>query len=128
MSASAWIVSALAPGTAFVTVESDPERAAIVKTLFADDPDVTVHTGDWRDWMPSEAPFDLLFVDGGDAKDDPDAVIQLLQPRGTVVLDDFTIGRPGPDARREAWLAHPELVGVLLGTDGAHASIVAVRR
>jgi predicted O-methyltransferase YrrM len=125
---AAWIVSALEPSARFVSVELDPDRAAAAASLFEHDPNVSVLTGDWRDLLPPEAPFDLLFVDGADAKDDVEAVLGLLAPRGVAVLDDFTPGRTGSDPRRRAWLGHPELAAVELLTTLSTAAIVAVRR
>ena len=62
--------------------------------------------------LPAEAPFDLLFADGGGhaMKTNP-AVLDLLAPGGTLVLDNLTPGRAGPDPVRELWLGHPRLVG-----------------
>jgi predicted O-methyltransferase YrrM len=127
---AAWIVSALDPEVPFFTVEFDPERAAAVAELFADDPNVHVLDGDWHELLPAEAPFDLLFYDGG-GKQRPDRdgeqVVGLLVPGGTVVLDDLTPGRPGLDPVREFWLGHPELVSTELLTTPNTAAIVAVR-
>lgn len=125
---AAWIVSALAPGTPFVTVELDPTLAAAAARLFAGDPDVTVLQGDWRDVLPAEAPFDLLFVDGPPAKDDPEAVLGLVAPRGTIVMDDFTWDPDEPDPRRDRWLGHPELTAVEVWTAPGRRAIVATRR
>ncbi len=87
---AAWIVSALPPQTPFFTAELDPDLAARTpRSSSPDDPNVTVLAGPWRETLPPEAPFDLLFVDAGDAKDDVDATIGLLAPGGTAVLDDF---------------------------------------
>jgi predicted O-methyltransferase YrrM len=123
---AAWIVSALPPSVPFVTVESDPGLAAAAAALFAADANVRVLGGDWREQMPAEAPFDLLFVDARAAKADPTAVA-LLAPGGTAMLDDLTPGRPGPDPVRELWLEHPDLaaIEVTLGRD--EAAILAVR-
>ena len=125
---AAWIVSALEPGTAFVSVESDADLAAAAAELFADDPDVRVLTGDWRAVLPAEAPFDLLFVDGGDAEDDLEAVLRLLAPRGTVVLDDFGFGPAEADPRRDAWLCHPALSATELWVTPERRAIAGVRR
>ena len=115
---AAWIVSALDPSVPFVTVERDAARAAAAAALFAADEHVRVLAGDWRERLPPEAPFDLLFVDAADAKDDVDAVLGLLTGRGIAVLDDFTAAHPSPDPRRQRWLGHPELAAVeLLTTD-----------
>jgi predicted O-methyltransferase YrrM len=124
---AAWIASSLPPGVPFVTAEADPELAAAAARLFADDPDVRVLAGPWRETLPAEAPFDLLFVDANDAKDDVEATLGLLAPRGMVVLDDFTPDWPGPDPRRIAWLGHPELVGIEVLTTPTSATMVAVR-
>ena len=102
--AAAWMVSALDPAVPFVTVEADPRLAGAAGGLFDADENVRVLAGDWREAMADEAPFDLLFVDAHGAKDDADAVLRLLAPRGTAVLDDFTVGWDGPDPRRDAWL------------------------
>jgi predicted O-methyltransferase YrrM len=126
--ATAWIAAALPPGVPLFTAEVDPELAAAAGLLFADDEDVHVLAGPWRQVLPPEAPFDLVFVDAHDAKDDVEAALGLLAPRGTVLLDDFTPGRPGPDARRAAWLGHPELAAVEVLTTPSTATIVAVRR
>ena len=72
-------------------------RAPPAARLFADDPDVHVLAGPWRDAPPAQAPFDLLFYDGGRKQfpeEEGEAVVELLAPGGTVVLDDFaSVGR-----------------------------------
>jgi len=125
---SAWIVSALTPSTPFFTAELDPELAAVVATFYADDPNVTVLAGPWRETLPAVAPFDLLFVDANDAKDDVDATIGLLTPGGTAVLDDFWFDPLLPDARRDRWLGHPLLTTVELWVTPERRALVAVRR
>lgn len=128
---AAWIVSALPPVVPFVTVELDADRAAAASVLFADDENVNVLHGDWHELMPPEAPFDLLFYDGGGKQHperDGDEVIGLLAPGGTVVLDDLTPGRPGPDPMREFWLEHPQLAAIELLTTPKTAAILAIRR
>jgi predicted O-methyltransferase YrrM len=125
---TAWLAAALPPGVRLVTVDVDAARAAAVERLFAGDPDVTVLHGDWREALATEAPFDLLFADGGHAKDDPDAVLELVAPRGTVVMDDFTWDPAAPDPRRDRWLEHPEVDAVELWTAPGRRALVAVRR
>lgn len=122
---TAWIASVLAPGVPLFTVENDPARAAAARDLFAEDPDVHVLEGDWRQ-LEDEAPFDLLFVDARPAKGDPD-VVGLLAPGGTAVLDDFTPGYADPDPLRELWLGHSDLAAVELAVSATMAVIVAVR-
>lgn len=125
---AAWIVSALPPQTPFFTAELDPGLAARAAELFADDPNVTVSAGSWRETLPPEAPFDLLFVDANDAKDDVDSAIGLLAPGGTAVLDDLWFDPALPDARRDAWLRHPLLTAIELWVTLERRVLVAVRR
>ena len=125
---TAWLASALPPGVPVYTAELDPRLAQSASDLFADDADVHVLEGDWRVVLPPHAPFDLIFVDCTDAKDDPDEVLGLAAPGATLVLDDFSVGRPGPDPRRDAWLAHRRLVSVEVGTGGGAAAVVATVR
>lgn len=125
---SAWIVSALPPTTPFFTAETDPELAKAVAAFYADDLNVTVLVGSWRETLPPEAPFDLLFVDANDAKDDVETTIGLLAPGGTAVLDDFWFDPGLPDARRDAWFMHPVLTTVELWVTPGRRALVAVRR
>ena len=122
---TAWLASALAPGVLLVTAERDERLAEAGAELFADDPDVDVLHGDWREVLPAHSPFDLIIVD---SKDDPDAVLALAVPGATIVVDDFSADRQRPDPRREGWLAHPRLVAVEIGTGETSRAIVAVVR
>ena len=126
---AAWIVSALAPVVPFFTVELDPGRAVATRELFRDDPSVTVLTGDWRETLPPEAPFDFLFLDAAKQRPDLDGatVLGLLTPGATVVLDDLTPGRTEHDPVREFWLTHSDLVATELLTSTERAAVVAVK-
>ncbi|MHB1241855.1 MAG: O-methyltransferase [Gaiellaceae bacterium] len=122
---SAWILSALDPEVPFVTVEPDDERAAGVARLLANDANARVLHADWRDVLPAEGPFDLLFADGGgQATKTDESLLGLLSPGGTLVLDDLTPGRAGPDPVRELWLGHPRLAAVELQVSPREAVIV----
>ena len=124
---SAWILSALAPEIPFVTVELDGDRAAAARTLLAEDEHARVLEGDWAEVLPAEAPFDLLFADGGGQATKTNAALaDLLAPGGTVVLDDLTPGRPGPDPVRDLWLQHPGMAAIELQVAPTEAVIVAV--
>jgi predicted O-methyltransferase YrrM len=126
---AAWLASALPPGAGLYTTETDPRLAEAAAALFADDRDVHVLVGDWRETLPPHAPFDLLFVDGGDAKDDPDPVLGLAAPGATIVMDGFSSRLGRPDPRREVWFGHPRVVAVEVGTgDGSRAIVAVVRR
>lgn len=126
---AAWMVSALDPSVPFVTAEVDAGRAEGARGVFADDPNVTVLTGHWREVLPEHAPFDLLFHDGSKRRPDVDGeeTLALLAPRGTIVMDDLTPGREEPDPVREFWLDHPELAAVEIAVSPGEAVIVAVR-
>jgi predicted O-methyltransferase YrrM len=120
---SAWILSALDPEIPFVTVERDAARAAEAAELLAGDPNATVLHGDWQELLPGEAPFDLLFADGGRSKY-REEVLGLLAPGGTLFLDDLTPGYDGRDPVRELWLGHPRLLAAELRISAREAVIV----
>ena len=126
---AAWIVSALPSAVPFVTVELDETRARAAAALFADDENVTVLQGDWHELMPPQAPFDLLFLDSGKQHPEIDGedVIGLLAPGATIVMDDLTPGRPGPDPVREFWLNHPQIAALEILTTPETAAIVGTR-
>ena len=126
---AAWIVSALAPGVPFFTAELDPDQAAATRDLFADDDNVSILTGDWRETLPPVAPFDFLFLDAVKQRPDLDgeATLALLTLGATIVLDDLTPGRAEPDLIRDFWLGHPDLVATELLTTRESAAIVAVK-
>ena len=94
-----------------------------------DDENARVLQGDWHEVMPPEAPFDLLFYDGGGKQRpdlDGDQVVGLLAPRGLVVMDDLRENRP-VDVVRDFWLGHPRLAAVELSVSDEESVIVAVR-
>ena len=128
---AAWIVSALPPQTPFFTTEIDPARAAAARELFAGDENVNVLEGDWRELLPPEAPFDLVFYDATKQlrpQEDGKLVVSLLAPGGIAVLDDLTPGFAGPDPVREFWLDQPDLAATEVLTTPESAAILAVRR
>ncbi len=128
---AAWIVSALPPQTPFFTVEIDAVRAAAARELFAEDENVHVLEGDWRELLPPEAPFDLVFYDATKQlrpREDGDLVVRLLAPGGLAVLDDLTPGFAGPDPIREFWLGRTDVAATEVLTTPETAAIVAVRR
>lgn len=127
---AAWIASELPPSVPFVTVELDEGLAAAAADLFAADEHVRVLCGDWHEVMPAEAPFDLLFYDGGGRQHperDGEEVLRLLAPGGTLVMDDLTPGRPGPDPVREFWLGRDDLAAAELAVSPTMAVVVGVR-
>lgn len=128
---AAWIVSALPPQTPFFTAELDPARAAAARELFAADENVHVLEGDWRELLPREAPFDLVFYDATKQlrpQEDGELVAGLLSPGGIAVLDDLTPGFAGPDPVRDFWLGKPDLAATEVLTTRETAAILAIRR
>jgi predicted O-methyltransferase YrrM len=128
---AAWIVSALPPQTPFFTTEIDSARAADARELFASDENVHVLEGDWRELLPAEAPFDLVFYDAMKQlrpQEDGELVVGLLAPGGIAVLDDLTPGVAGPDPVRAFWLGRPDLTATEILTTPGSAAILAVRR
>ena len=132
----AWLVSGARPGTRFVSVERDPERAGAAAELFAGEPRVTVLTGDWTG-IGRDGPYDLLVLDGGGGKSsggqaDP---LALLRPGGTLVIDDLTpadhwppLFQGVPDGGRTHWYDHPDLDATELRLAPDLAALVATRR
>ena len=120
---SAWILSALDPEVPFVTVELDGPRAADAAELLAGDENATVLVGDWQEVLPAQAPFDLLFADGGKSKY-REQLLGLLAPGGTLFMDDLTPGYTGRDPVRELWLGHPRLLAAELRISPREAVIL----
>ena len=128
---AAWMVSALSPETPFFTAELDPKRAAAAQELFGADQNVHVLEGDWRELLPPEGPFDLVFFDAAKQlrpREDGELAAGLLAPGGIAVLDDLTLGRAGSDPVREFWLGHSDLAATEILTTPESAAILAVRR
>ena len=122
---AAWLVSALAPDVPFFTAELDEGRAEAARELFRDDANVHVLAGDWRETLPPEAPFDLLFFDAAKhlrPREDGELAIGLLAPGGLAVLDDLTA------PVRDVWLEHPALAATELPLSPATSALLAVRR
>jgi len=91
---TAWMASAMPPGCTLVTAERDERRAAAAREVFADDPRVTVVTGDSFATIALGGPYDLLFSDGGGGQDE---LVGLLTIGGRVVMDDVTPWQLLPD-------------------------------
>jgi predicted O-methyltransferase YrrM len=94
-----------------VTVELDPERAAIAARRLEPLANVELLVGDWRELLPPRGPFELLFLDAGGFKHAPAAaeglVLGLLEPGGLLVMDDLTPGWSGFDPVRDWRTATP---------------------
>lgn len=110
-----------------VTVESDPEQAAIARKRLAPLSNVEVLEGDCYELLRGRGPFGLVFADAGGY--DWEAILALVAAGGLIVKDDLTPGRAvdGDDVR-EFLLRDPRLVAAEILTTPRTAAIVAVRR
>jgi predicted O-methyltransferase YrrM len=113
-----------------VTVERDPDRIAGARERLAGLENVELLEGDWRDLLPRRGPFELLFLDSGDWKDEPyrQQALDLVAPGGLLIKDDMTPGFPGPDSLREWFFGHPDLIAAEILTTPESAAIVATKR
>ena len=140
---AAWVASAIGSEASFVTVEVDDDRAAACTELLASFPNVRVLHGDWHEELPPEAPFDLLFFDGGGWKRSPpqqmraesERALELVARGGVIAMDDLTPehlwptdGPAWPDALREFWLGSDALAATEVLTTLETSAIVAVKR
>jgi|SRR5579863_7531960 len=124
------MVSALAPGATFLTVEPDAQRYAHACRVL-DGTRAKIFNARWQDTLPQHGPFDLVFLDGGSPGDMVEAVgvlIDLLAPGGILVKDDLTPGiAVDADPLRAALLQDPRLAAVELLASGEMAVIIATR-
>jgi predicted O-methyltransferase YrrM len=110
-----------------VTVECDPERAAVARERLAGFENVEALEGDAYELLRGRGPFGLVFADGG--RYDWERILELLEPGGILVKDDLTPGRAiEGDPVREFLLNDPRLAAVEILTTPQSAAIVAVRR
>ena len=124
------MTAALSPEGSFVTVESDPERFAHAQRALAGT-SAELLNARWQDVLPARGPFDLVFLDGGEADEIVDAVpvvVDLLAAGGILVKDDLTPGTAvEDDPLRGALLHDSRLTAVELLVSDAMAVIVATR-
>jgi predicted O-methyltransferase YrrM len=114
-----------------VTVERDPERAAVARQRLAGLANVELLEGDAFEQLQGRGPFGLVFVDGGlrpVTEGKWEAILALAEPGGILVKDDMTPGRPvdGDDVR-EFLLRDPRLAATELLATPEMAVIVAAR-
>lgn len=132
---TAWLRHGAPEGTRILTAELDPRLAEAAAGAFADDPAVEVLAADWTA-LREHGPFSLLFLDSGKTTAaDVDAVVDLVEPGGVVVVDDFTPCSLWPpmfdgrvDTLREAWLTDDRFVAadVMVAEDAS--VVIATRR
>lgn len=132
---SAWLRHGLRGDAHLLTIEHDASLAEAVRAIFTGDDAVTVLDGDWR-LVSERAPFSLLFLDVREAKQaGPDAAVDLVEPGGLVVLDDFTPSDSWPpmfagkvDQLRLDWLTDDRFATAEMMVTDDSSVLVAARR
>jgi predicted O-methyltransferase YrrM len=132
---TAWLRSGIRGDANILTAELDPTLAEAAAEIFEEDPQVEVVAADWST-LRDRGPFSLLFLDAKEPKSSgADTVVDLVEPGGIVVLDDFTPCASWPpvfdgrvDVVREHWLTDERFttVEVMVATDAA--VLIAVKR
>ena len=132
---TAWLRSGVRPGTQIISAELDPRLANAAQEIFTDDPQVEVLAADWST-LRNKGPYSLLFLDPSVPQDaSVEAVADLVEPGGMVVLDDFapceiwppiTNGRV--DTLREGWLSDERFTAVEVMVASDATVLVATRR
>ena len=132
---TAWLRSGVRTDVRILTAELDAKLAGGAAEIFTDDPQVEVRTADWET-LKEEGPFSLLFLDSGDPEAvRVDAVADLVEPGGIVVLDDLTPCEQWPpvfhgrvDTLREQWLTDDRFTTVEVMVASDAATLIATRR
>jgi predicted O-methyltransferase YrrM len=112
-----------------LTAELDTRLAAGAAEIFTEDPQVEVLAADWSTLLDN-GPFSLLFLDSGQPGEvGVDRIVDLMEPGGIVVLDDFAPSEMWPpttaygrvDTLREEWLTDERFttVEVMVASDAS---------
>jgi predicted O-methyltransferase YrrM len=132
---TAWLRSGVRDDARILTAELDPELADAASEIFADDDQVEVLAADWST-LRDRGPFSLLFLDAREPKDSgADVIIDLVEPGGIVVLDDFTPCESWPpifagrvDSIREQWLTDERFTTVEVMVASDASVLIATKR
>lgn len=132
---TAWLRSGLQGDARILTAELNPRLAKAAAEIFSDDERVEVFEADWST-LSSKGPFSLLFLDSGDPSSvRVDAIADLVEPGGIVVLDDFTPCASWPpiylgrvDSLREEWLTDDRFTAVEVMIAPDASVVIATRR
>jgi predicted O-methyltransferase YrrM len=132
---TAWLRSGVREGARILTAELDPALAGKAAEIFVDDPQVEVVAADWST-LRDRGPFSLLFLDArGPKNSGADTVVDLVEPGGVVVLDDFTPCASWPpvfegrvDVLREQWLTDERFTTVEVMVASDAAVLIAAKR
>lgn len=132
---TAWLRSGVRGDATIVTAELNAKLATAAAEIFVDDPQVEVLAADWSTLL-DKGPFSLLFLDSGQPGEvGVDAVADLVEPGGIVVLDDFTPCEVWPpitagrvDILRERWLTDDRFTTVEVMVASDASTLIATRR
>jgi predicted O-methyltransferase YrrM len=132
---TAWLRSGVREDAKILTAELDPKLAEAAAEIFVDDKQVEVKAADWST-LREYGPFSLLFLDAREPKDSgADTIIDLVEPGGVVVLDDFTPCESWPpifagrvDALREQWLTDERFTTVEVMVASDASVLIATKR
>ena len=132
---TAWLRSGLRGDARILTAELDPKLAGAAAEIFQDDPQVEVLAADWST-LTDQGPFSLLYLDSGDPSAvRVDAVADLVDDGGIVVLDAFTPCPLWPpvfhgrvDTLREEWLTDERFTTAEVMVAADAATLIATRR
>ncbi|NYD42500.1 O-methyltransferase [Nocardioides panaciterrulae] len=132
---TAWLRSGLRGDARILTAELDDRLAGAAAKIFVDDPQVEVLSADWSTLL-DKGPFSLLFLDSGEPTQvGVDAIADLVEEGGLVVLDDFVPCEMWPpitggrvDSLREQWLTDERFTAVEVMVAPDASTILATRR
>jgi len=132
---TAWLRSGVRHGTRILSAELDPDLAGAAAEIFDADDQVEVLAADWST-LRDRGPFSLLFLDAREPKDSgADTVVDLVEPGGVVVLDDFTPCESWPpvysgrvDSLREQWLTDDRFTTVEVMVAPDSSVLIATKR
>ncbi len=132
---TAWLRSGIRADARILTAELDATLAEAAGEIFAGDDQVEVLSADWST-MRDRGPFSLLFLDTREPKNaGADTIIDLVEPGGVVVLDDFTPCSSWPpvyegrvDTLREQWLTDDRFTTVEVMVAEDASVLIATKR
>jgi predicted O-methyltransferase YrrM len=133
---TAWLRSGVRNDKATIlTAELDPRLAKAAAEIFVEDPQVQVLAADWSTLL-DRGPYSLLFLDSGEPTEvGVDAVADLVEDGGIVVLDDFTPCESWPpitagrvDTLRERWLTDERFTTVEVMVAPDASTLIATKR
>lgn len=130
---SSWILSSIAPGVRFISIDIDIKRVDSVKKHIRH-PQAEFVNGDWKE-ISENGPFHFIFADAAIVKSvEGDKLIEILEIGGLLFMDDFTPEEHWPeewrgihDPVREFWLNHPCLSSTEIYLTSTTAAILATR-